>query len=150
MIQFRVVGIPASQGSKRNIGNGRMIECSKKVKPWRESVKAAALVAMDDRSHFPMRGPLRAVIEFTFCRPKGHYGTGKNADRIKERAPYFQASKPDLDKLVRSTFDALTESGIWMDDAQVVELVTSKHFDQRHGAIITISESSALSSESLA
>ena len=150
MISFRVVGIPAPQGSKRHVGNGRMIENSKKVGPWRESVKAAALVAIGDGASFPMRGPLKVTIEFTLCRPKGHYGTGKNSDRVKDSAPYFQESKPDLDKLVRSTFDALTEAVIWMDDAQVVELVASKHFDQWQGAIIAISESSAHSSESSA
>ena len=148
MISFRVVGIPAPQGSKRHVGNGRMVESSKKVGPWRESVKAAALVAMDQYDALPLMGPLKVAIEFALCRPKGHYRSGKNAHLVKENAPYFQSSKPDLDKLVRSTLDALTEASVWIDDAQVVELVASKHFDQWQGAVITISESSAYSSES--
>lgn len=148
MISFRVVGIPAPQGSKRHVGNGRMVESSKKVGPWRESVKAAALVAIDQYDALPLMGPLKVAIEFALCRPKVHYRSGKNAHLVKENAPYFQSSKPDLDKLVRSTLDALTEASVWIDDAQVVELVASKHFDQWHGAVITISESSAYSSES--
>ena len=38
-----VIGIPAPQGSKRHVGNGIMIENSKRVKPWRQDVKEAAL-----------------------------------------------------------------------------------------------------------
>jgi len=35
---------------------------------------------------------------------------------------------PDLSKLVRSTEDALTEAGIWKDDARVVECFASKRY----------------------
>ena len=38
-----VRGVPAPQGSKRHIGHGIMIENSKKVKPWRQDVRAAAI-----------------------------------------------------------------------------------------------------------
>ena len=38
-----VIGMPAPQGSKRHVGNGIMIENSKRVKPWRQDVKEAAL-----------------------------------------------------------------------------------------------------------
>ena len=38
-----VRGVPAPQGSKRHIGNGILIENSKKVKPWRQDVRAAAI-----------------------------------------------------------------------------------------------------------
>lgn len=150
MIVFRVVGIPAPQGSKRHVGKGRMVENSKKVGPWRESVKAAALTAIANAdvgmvwSKFPLKGPLRIRIEFLLSRPKGHFGTGKNADQLKQAAPRFPASTPDIDKLVRCTFDALTEAGIWLDDSQVVTLVAYKRFCQDRsipqGAIITLCE----------
>jgi hypothetical protein len=39
---FTVYELPAPQGSKRHVGNGRMIESSTKVKPWRQAVIAAA------------------------------------------------------------------------------------------------------------
>ena len=42
-----VIGIPAPQGSKRHVGNGIMIENSKRVKPWRQDVKEAALTHYD-------------------------------------------------------------------------------------------------------
>ena len=39
--RFSVLGLPAPQGSKTHIGNGRMVESSKRVKPWRRQVAAA-------------------------------------------------------------------------------------------------------------
>ena len=71
-----VIGIPAPQGSKRHVGHGIMIENSKRVKPWRNDVKDAAL------EHYQGEIIDQAVeieIIFLFARPKSHYGTGKNA-----------------------------------------------------------------------
>lgn len=61
-----VHGIPAPQGSKRHLGNGVMVEMSKKVKPWREAVKWAAIEAGVKTIH----GPVRLSVEFFFQRPK--------------------------------------------------------------------------------
>ena len=33
---------PAPQGSKRHVGGGRLIEASKRVKPWRQAVAATS------------------------------------------------------------------------------------------------------------
>ena len=41
-IELYAVGDPAPQGSKSHVGNGVMIESSKRVKPWRRQVAAAA------------------------------------------------------------------------------------------------------------
>ena len=38
-------GQPAPQGSKRHVGKGVMVESSKKLRPWRQDVKAAAEAA---------------------------------------------------------------------------------------------------------
>jgi hypothetical protein len=42
-ILIRVIGIPGAQGSKKLTRYGAMIESSKKVAPWRQDVKSAAL-----------------------------------------------------------------------------------------------------------
>lgn len=47
-VQFDVLGVPAAQGSKRHVGNGRMVESSKALHPWRDSVAAAARDAAKD------------------------------------------------------------------------------------------------------
>ena len=47
---------------------------------------------------------------------------------------------PDLDKLVRSIGDSLTDAGVWGDDAQVVSLACEKVYadDKQPGADIEI------------
>jgi len=120
-ITITVYGQAAPQGSKRHVGRGVMIESSKKVKPWRQDVKAAALTVIETLPGWaPLDGPLSVSMTFAFARPKGHFGTGRNADRLKPSAPPRPAGVPDLSKLVRSTEDALTGS-VWADDARVVE-----------------------------
>lgn len=123
-IEIRVYGAPAPQGSKRHIGRGVMIESSKKVKPWREAVKQAALDVLFDELVLemlpPLDGPLVVEFCFTFARPKGHYRTGRNAHLLRDSAPPYPAVMPDLSKLIRSTEDALTDAGVYTDDARIV------------------------------
>src|SRR5690606_12970535 len=128
-LMVRVHGIPAPQGSKRHVGGGRMIESSKKVGPWREAVKAAVLAATGRRPT-TLDGPGEIVMTFFLPRPRGHYGTGRNAGRVRDSAPTEPTTKPDLDKLVRTTLDALTDVGAIRDDAQVVRIEAAKGYSR--------------------
>lgn len=125
VLVVRVHGIPAPQGSKRHVGNGRMIESSRKVGPWREAVKAAVLTATN-RKPTTVDGPVRVDVTFILPRPKSHLGTGRNAGRVRDSAPSDPVGKPDLDKLLRSTLDALTDVGAIRDDSQVVRIEAAK------------------------
>jgi crossover junction endodeoxyribonuclease RusA len=113
-----VAGLPAPQGSKKFVGiaggRGIMIESSKKVKPWREDVRAALLHDGQPRARF--EGAVSVHMQFVMPRPK----------RLKKPEPHLSA--PDISKLVRSTEDAITSSGCWADDRMVVELVASKRY----------------------
>lgn len=125
--KFFAHGLPAPQGSKRHVGNGRMIESSKHVKPWREAVKFAALEANKGRIKF--NGPIRVEIVFYFSRPKSR----KN--------DVYHCTAPDVDKLCRSTFDALTDSGIIADDSLVAEAHLKKLYVEGFelpGALVTV------------
>ena len=110
-LAFMAYGIPGPQGSKRHVGNGVMIESSAKVKPWREAVKWAAVEAGGR-----VEGPVSVVMSFTLPKPK----SAKKMARA--------CKKPDLSKLIRSTEDALTDAGVWEDDARVVNLVAQKWY----------------------
>lgn len=137
-IRILVYGTPAPQGSKRHVGNGRMIESSAAVRPWREAVKAAALDARSPMLHCPVE----ITAAFYLKRPKSHYGTGRKWLSVKPSSPERPGGKPDLDKLLRSTLDGLT-GVLFADDAQVVTLDGSKWYadaGQRTGAIIRIRE----------
>lgn len=138
-LEFRVYGLPAPQGSKRHVGNGVMVESSKKVKPWRQDVVQAALTATAMHEDYdPFVGPVGVRIIFYFPRPKYHFGTGRNAGILKAGAAVFQTANPDLDKCVRSTFDALTTAGVWRDDNLAARVTAEKRFDTLPGAFIQL------------
>jgi Holliday junction resolvase RusA-like endonuclease len=96
-----------------------MVESSKRVAPWRDSVAAAAADEARRRGWTPLRA-VDVTVTFMFRRPKSHYGSGRNASTLKPFAPRWHSTKPDLDKLLRSTFDALTTSGVITDDSRIV------------------------------
>jgi len=135
-----VRGTPAPQGSKRHVGKGVMIESSAAVKPWREAVKAAAMT-----EYATMTAEAVDVdIVFLLRRPKSHYGTGRNASTLRPgMALEAHRTKPDLDKLIRATLDALGDAGLWRDDSQVARITARKVYAmpaQYTGAIIRVRE----------
>ena len=127
---FFAAGRPVTQGSK-TIGRARsgrvfLREDAKGLKAWRDALtvmaaRAAGRVGM-------ITGPVRAELVFTFERPASHYGTGRNAGRVKDSAPGWPDTKwaGDIDKLTRAVFDSLTAGGVIEDDARVVEAAVSK------------------------
>lgn len=143
-LTITVTGTPAPQGSKKGFvhpSTGRAVvveQQNQRVKTWRGDVKDAAQQALDGR--LPTLGALEVVITFRLPRPKGHYGTGRNAGVLKPTAPTYVDRMPDLDKLERATLDALTTAGVWRDDGQVVRLMTEKVYADPGlpGADITI------------
>lgn len=143
--EVTVYGAPAPQGSKsakRNQTTGRiqLVESSKRVKPWRDDVVGAAL-RVRGRGWKPLTGALAAEMVFTLTRPKSHFGSGRNSERVLPSKPLLPLGVPDLSKLARSTEDALTTAGIYRDDALVVEyrrLVKRYHTD--HGQVPDVLE----------
>lgn len=127
-LEVLVHGIPAPQGSKRHVGRGVLVESSAKVKPWRAVVTQAAESAMHAHPEWtPGRlTPLYLFVVFTLPRPASHYRTGKNADQLRDSAPEFPATRPDMDKLLRSTLDALVDAGAMVEDSRVVSINSTK------------------------
>lgn len=144
VLQIHVVGIPAPQGSKRHVGNGVMVESSsKRLKPWRQDVKQAALDALElAQLAGAWPGPLTDCdIDVTFLmpRPRSHYRTGRYAHLLRPDAPTRHTSRPDGDKLMRSTLDALKVAGVYQDDANVVIHTGRKYYSSGHsGAVIHV------------
>lgn len=131
-----VPGRPVPQGSKTAFVNkktGKPVVVDKDVRlpAWRMKVTAYAIDAQQNSPlihHVPLRGAIGIKVDFVLDRPKSHYGTGRNADKVKESAPKYPASMPDIDKLLRAIFDALTDAQVWEDDGQVVWCQTGKHY----------------------
>lgn len=115
MLEFSIPGTPIPQGSKRHVGNGRMIEANPKLRPWRAEVTRAALRALNGKPIFDKTDGILVELQFFLPRPK----------TVTRSMPTV---KPDIDKLVRAVLDGITDSGIWPDDSQVVKLVATKNY----------------------
>jgi crossover junction endodeoxyribonuclease RusA len=112
-----IPGKAAPQGSKRHVGRGILVESSKDVKPWRESIRWALLaMPAPARASWPLQGPIWVQLEFVLPRPKS----------TPKRTTPPAVKRPDLDKLQRAVLDAVGSAGVWGDDAQVVEIHARK------------------------
>lgn len=133
-LSFTALGKPAPAGSKRafpfqradgSLG-ARTRDDSESSAPWKATVSAAAVEAMERSQAAQLAGPLTLRLEFYVRRPASHYGTGRNLHRLKDSAPATPATRPDATKLTRAVEDAMTEAGVWRDDAQVVTQLIRK------------------------
>lgn len=138
MIKITVDGKPAPQGSKTRNAHGAIYESNKSVGPWRADVREESQKVMRAAGYAPFRGPVEVAVRFRLTRPRSHYGTGRNALTLKRSAPDCPVSKPDADKLLRAILDALTQAGVYVDDAQVVHIDVWKTYAERPGADITV------------
>src|SRR5262245_16266335 len=131
-LSFGVLGNPAPQGSHtakpiyaggQFTGRVAVHESSASVKPWRDSVQWAAVDAMHKaKLSGPLTGPVVVNVTFRLKRPLSDFSTGRTTTHlVRPSAPTFPIKRPDIDKLVRSTFDALTLARVWADDAEVAE-----------------------------
>ena len=147
---FRVIGDPKPGGSKRGFpykdrktGQTRVAitEDAKRNKEWRSDVKDAA-IREGLHNMTMLRPPLQLEVVFVLRRPKGHFGTGKNASVLKPSAVHYHTTKPDATKLLRSTEDALTGL-LWEDDSQISRPIVTKRYayiGEAPGAFISVSE----------
>jgi crossover junction endodeoxyribonuclease RusA len=143
VIIFRVGGEPVAQGSKRAFtirGTNRatVVEtASKRLKPWRSEVRAAAVDAMAGRPL--LTGPIRMVVAFYLPRPQTHYRGSDRAKGLKPTAPVWCDKKPDADKLLRAVGDAL-KGAVYHDDGQLADIRPLKMYadPQPPGAAIHV------------
>jgi Holliday junction resolvase RusA-like endonuclease len=89
----------------------------KSADAWKTAVKSALLI----QQHFtikPLTVPLHLMVQFYFPMPK----------RLQFNKPVFHIHTPDLDNLLKSTMDALTDVGAWRDDALVCKMTAYKWY----------------------
>ena len=132
VVAFTVHGVPAPQGSKNPWGG----EANPRTRPWRAAVSAAAAEEMGEEG--VLLGPVEVRVTFRFPRPKAHYRTGKNADLLRDTAPTFHTSYPDLDKLQRAIGDSLT-GVVLRDDKQIARWVVAKEYGDQALAHVYVS-----------
>lgn len=132
-VSFFVRGVPSPQGSSLAIiskSTGRPIVIAQqkaKLKVWRKTV---AMVAQSEYKHADlMLGPVAVRLDFALSAPAKFVRT-------------YPTTPPDLDKLVRSTLDALT-GAVFEDDKQVVVLNATKLYtsgDLPVGVLVEVAE----------
>ncbi len=140
-VELIVLGKPEPQGSKtvaRAKGRSFVRDDNRELEPWRQAVTSAALKATGTLTG-PLTGPLRLDATFVLPRPRGHYGTGRNAGTLKPSAPLYVPTRPDTDKLVRAVGDAIT-GVICRDDAQLVIVHAEKHYGEPPHAHLVVTE----------
>lgn len=128
IIGFKAFGVPGPQGSKSFKGmrtskaTGKtfavLAESSAKVKPWRDAVLAAGLTYLAAHPGAKIAGPVELEVVFYLPRP---IGASKTLDIVP-------AVQPDLSKIIRSTEDAITDAGLWEDDARVIRTDARKFY----------------------
>jgi Holliday junction resolvase RusA-like endonuclease len=113
---IEVSGRPAPQGSKDLGGAGQLLEASGYLAAWRTAVKVATYRAYRHAGIDPMRLPVFA----------------RGVPLRIEQCVFYMApaqgvatNKPDIDKLLRSTLDALggaygKSARLFADDSQIV------------------------------
>lgn len=118
-IGFRVAGIPAPKGSARAIKRGDravLVASSSNAnrdaqRSWATAVGWAAKAA---HRAAPWAGPIGLEVTFYVARPKS----------VRRALPEV---KPDGDKLLRATADALTGI-LFVDDGQVTDWIARKRY----------------------
>jgi crossover junction endodeoxyribonuclease RusA len=124
ILRFTVYGEAIPQGSMRAFTpKGARYPVvtgdNPRTKGWRLLVGEAAnvaLAALHPAERALLLEGVRVTLAFYLPRPQS---------LPKRRTAHTKA--PDLDKLTRSCFDALTHI-VWRDDSQVCELVAVKHY----------------------
>ena len=150
MIIIDVLGTPAPKGSVHAFyrpGMKRAVvipASSTKERTWARTVRKAAVEALEQlglTGPVFVDRPLRVEITCLMPRPAGHWGTGRNAGVLRALAPQVPMTKPDGDKLLRTTWDALI-GVVFDDDARIADGVIRKRYAEpgKEGARITIEE----------
>lgn len=118
-------GKPVTQGSMKAIvhrhsGKAIVVQDHKsELDAWRGRIANTIRSRRDGRS---FTGPVSCELVFRLRRPAAHSGT----KGLFPSSPVHPIVKPDIDKLARAVLDALTQSGVWRDDSQAVEVTARK------------------------
>jgi crossover junction endodeoxyribonuclease RusA len=120
-VNFHAYGIPMPKGSYTRMPNGAMLPAGtvasrKRFTDWRTDIRMAALAAMGERN--PSRNAIRFMCEFQLPYPQ-------SSIRKWQWGWWPHMKQPDIDKLLRALFDALTGI-VWADDSQVAFVTMNK------------------------
>lgn len=136
MIKLVVLGEPKPQPRPRFFKAGEHI---RSYDPAKKDKQTFAGILQAQAPKEPISGPISLEMTFYMARPKGHYGTGKNAGILKKNAPEWHTSRGDLDNLIKMGTDSMNKI-FYRDDAQIAELFCKKIYSENPRTEIIIVE----------
>lgn len=123
VVEFKVEGTPVPQPRPRISMRGGFARAytpsDHPVVAYRRHIVAAAKQA---RAKFG-DADVAVEVRFVFRRPKSHL-TAKGY----VKADAIPRPRPDIDNLIKSVMDSLTDAGAWHDDVQVMRVRASKRY----------------------
>jgi len=139
-IELSVYGDPKGQPRPKAFSRGghAAVYDPGTAEGWKSLIAMAAKPFLPES---PLTCALRVDVEFIFRRPMHHFGTKSGELYLKADSPTWHTRKPDRDNLDKAVLDALTQLGIWNDDALAVCGLISKRYarmGERPGAHIVI------------
>jgi Holliday junction resolvase RusA-like endonuclease len=127
IITRTVLGEPKAQMRHRHATRGKFTHT---YDPSEAKKHTFAGILQMDAPDKPIDTPIKLELTFFMPRPKAHYGTGAKSECLKDSAPEWQSSKPDIDNLVKFVQDSL--NGIYYkDDALIYQLIAIKVYSER-------------------
>jgi crossover junction endodeoxyribonuclease RusA len=93
---------------------------SRNLKEWRQQIVSAITTERDRRKISITRGPVTVSLTFFLTKPKSS----------PKKKVIFPIKRPDLDKLIRAAFDALTGTLI-IDDSQIIQVLAAKAWEEK-------------------
>jgi Holliday junction resolvase RusA-like endonuclease len=102
-----------------------------------EEGKAQLFIANQWRGN-PTDKAVAVDMRFFVERPKSHFGTGRNSEKLKKSAPAFPTeSRKDVDNMAKFFLDCMNGI-VFRDDRQVVRLFAEKSYAYASGTRIEI------------
>jgi len=135
-INIRIEGIPKAQPRVKARRQGSFIRMytPNSADSWKKAVGDALELYKD----MLLEGAIELNARFYLPRPS-------NQNRKKDPNDSFPHIKtPDIDNLLKSTMDAITTKGVWIDDRQVWHIEACKYVcakgEEPHANIIIINK----------
>ena len=126
MIRFTIPGEPQPQGRPRaRVIKGTFAQFYTDPKT-RASVQAFQEAAKEFKPEQPLEGPI--IVQLIFYK--------KKTSTYKKDENYWDR-KPDLDNLIKLALDSMNKI-FFKDDAQIVEIIASKMFDDEPRTVVAI------------
>lgn len=133
-IKFFVPGKPQGKGRPRAVARGRFVRMytPEKTVTYESTVALMAAQAMQGRP--PSDKP--ALVSLDVGLPVPESWSKKRKKSALDGA--IRPKKPDLDNVIKAIFDAMNNI-VWVDDVQVVYLISRKRYTEIPGVDVEVS-----------